>query len=239
MPVYTRNQIAAKSSMISHRQPLRRSSRIAAKSNPVALVARAAAAKSSPVVRAAPKSIMVTHLLPRRSTRIARLSWLKRLRPRHAILLQQEPVRIRNSTPVSVKQEQAPVSVKQPPAEETFTMMANPMFFTTAPRSCTGWSCCCAAPHGFGPGRTNWCALYSLEPMPEEPDPFVFPPTAAKTPPLSQLLSLLPPLPKSPVTPHPTPSSPPALSERTMNMVLAQIGVPVKPQSPSADCMTQ
>ena len=218
MPVYTRSQIAAKSSMISHRQPLRRSSRIAS--------------KSSPVVRAAPKSIMVTHLLPRRSTRIARLSWLKRLRPRHAILLQQEPVRIRNSTPVSVKQEQAPVSVKQPPAEETFTMMANPMFFIVPKRSCTGWSCCCDAPHGFGPGRTNWCALYSDEPMP-------VPASRAKTPPLSQLLSLLPPLPKSPVTPHPTPSSPPALSERTMNMVLAQIGVPVKPQSPSADCMTQ
>ena len=230
MPVYTRSQIAAKSSMISHRQPLRRSSRIAAKSNPVALVARAAAAKSSPVALATPKNIMVTHLLPRRSTRIARLSWLKRLRPRHAILLQQEPVRIRNSTPVSVKQE--PVSVKQPPAEETFTMMANPMFFIVPKRSCTGWSCCCDAPHGFGPGRTNWCALYSDEPMP-------VPASGAKTPPLSQLLSLLPPLPKSPVTPHPTPSSPPALSERTMNMVLAQIGVPVKPQSPSADCMTQ
>jgi len=169
----------------------------------------------------------------RRSARIARLNWLKRLRPRQ----QQEQV-----TPVRVKQlAPSKPAAALPAAEETFTMMANPMFFTTAPRSCTGWSCCCAAPHGFGPGRTNWCALYSDGLWtPEEPDPFVFPPTAAKTPPISELLSLLPPLPNSPVTPRAAPASPtPALSERTMNMVLAQVGVPVKPQSPNTDCMTQ
>jgi len=212
MPVSTRSQLLVN----SHIRSLQR--------NAAAKVAR--------------KSIIAPRSQPlRRSTRIAKLNWLKRLRPR---LQQQEQPQV--IKPVRVKRQLAPSkpAAALPPAEETFTMMANPMFFTTAPRSCTGWSCCCAAPHGFGPGRTNWCALYSLEPMPEEPDPFVFPPTAAKTPPLSDLLSLLPPLPNSPVTPRPAPASPtPALSERTMNMVLAQVGVPVKPQSPNTDCMTQ
>jgi hypothetical protein len=30
----------------------------------------------------------------------------------------------------------------------------------TAPRSCTGWSCSCAAPYGFGEGRNKICHVY-------------------------------------------------------------------------------
>jgi drug/metabolite transporter (DMT)-like permease len=57
------------------------------------------------------------------------------------------------------------------------------------------------------------------------------PPPGAKTPPLGETLALnkFPPLPTSPRSPF-------ALSERTMNMVLAQVGVPMKPQSPSPAC---
>ena len=29
-----------------------------------------------------------------------------------------------------------------------------------APRSCTGWSCCCPAPYGFGDNRNKICHMY-------------------------------------------------------------------------------
>ena len=166
----------------------------------------------------------------RRSTRIAKLNWLKRLRPRGSAQQQQQ------------QQQQQQKQQKQRKLKEVFVMTVNPMFIApAAPRACTGWSCCCAAPNGFGPGRKNFCQFYSLDPVWTNSDPFVFPASSAQTPPLAELVAL-PPLPVSPpLSPRlPLAQSPtPALSERTMNMVLATVGVPVKPQSPATDCLTQ
>ena len=213
------------------------------------------------VARALQIGVVKQNMPLRRSTRIARAEWLARLRPRIAPVKQrtckqQRPCKQqrRRAVPGVVPRRSARllskaleewrnVAAPEPKAvkpEETFTMSVNPMFFaTTAPRSCTGWSCCCAAPNGFGPGRTNWCKFYSLEPMPA-------PAGGARTPPLSELLALtkLPPLPVSPplspliIRQHATSSLPPALSERTMNMILNTVGVPVKPQTPPAECTT-
>lgn len=38
------------------------------------------------------------------------------------------------------------------------------------PRSCTGWSCSCSAPYGFGPDRNKICHAYgpSIEATPED-----------------------------------------------------------------------
>ena len=208
------------------------------------------------VARALQIGIVKQNMPLRRSTRIARAEWLARLRPRIAPSKtpvkqrtckkqrrRAEPgVELRRSARLLSKalEEWRHVAAPQPRAakpEETFTMTVNPMFIaTTAPRSCTGWSCCCAAPNGFGPGRTNWCKLYSPDPVWTNSDPLVFPTGGARTPPLSELLAL-PPLPASPLPLAQSPS--PALSERTMNMVLATVGVPVKPQSPAAECTTQ
>ena len=207
------------------------------------------------VARALQIGVVKQNMPLRRSTRIARAEWLARLRPRiapsktpvkqRACKKQRrraEPgVELRRSARLLSKalEEWRNVAAPEPKAvkpEETFTMSVNPMFFaTTAPRSCTGWSCCCAAPNGFGPGRTNWCKLYSPDPVWTNSDPFVFPTGGARTPPLSELLAL-PPLPASPLPLAQSPS--PALSERTMNMILNTVGVPVKPQTPPAECTT-
>jgi len=153
----------------------------------------------SAAARALTKSASVPQ---RQSMRIARADWLKRLRPRAAAPVKQVAKRRRAATPVKrrrarlfaepgvelrrsarllqqqqYRREQLVLLELVANFKEDWVMTVNPMFIApAAPRACTGWSCCCASPHGFGQGRTNYCRFYSIGPSPvEEADPFVFP----------------------------------------------------------------
>ena len=212
----------------------------------------------------------------RQSTRIARADWLKRLRPRAATPVKTVAKRRRRAA-TPVKQRRARLFA-EPGVElrrsarllqqqqhrreqlillelvanfkEDWVMTVNPMFIApAAPRACTGWSCCCASPHGFGQGRTNYCRFYSLGPSPvEDADPFVFPAEQPHTPVQSPKS---PRLPRTPVKSQQRSLSMPALDEppraaephtpltgSDLTIALGVLGFPPLPSSPTDTAAT-
>ena len=179
---------------------------------------------------AASKPKLCSVIVSRRSARIARANWLKRLRPR-PVATNKTPTKPRSPG----KQRRAHLYAEQQPAE-VFIMTKNPMFEfvvktaeprpatprpatprpatpgpsdltswlfgppVTAPRECTGWNCVCAAPNGYGEGRTNYCRFYDTGAAPGQ-DGIVR-------------------------------STLPMLQATLLPLMLATIGIPVIPSSP-------
>uniref|UniRef100_A0A6C0KWH6 Uncharacterized protein n=1 Tax=viral metagenome TaxID=1070528 RepID=A0A6C0KWH6_9ZZZZ len=167
-------------------------------------VKRRSARLASMGVVAVKQPVPVVKQQVRRSSRLARVAWLRRLRPR----VQKQAVPL---APTHVIKRQ----------REIFVMTMNPLFLSSvtehqtpvqaAPRECTGWNCVCTAPAGYGEGRLNWCRFYDgLPPLPASPP--------------STLVA------RTPTATESRPSTP-ILSPMLLPFVLAALGVPILPSS--------
>ena len=138
---------------------------------------------------------------------------VSRLRPRKAgkVIYRPKP-QVNLSKPVLRKREVFIMTknplfevAPPPPSATPLPPSITPWLFEVAPRSCTGWSCSCPAPHGYGEGRTNYCRFYDSGPPP-------------------------------PVETTETVAALPMLRAALFPLMLASIGIPVLPSSP---CMSQ
>ena len=134
-----------------------------------------------------------------------------RLRPRKAgkVVYRPKP-QVTLSKPVPRKAREVFIMTKNPLFSVAATAVATDESFmfeppVTAPRACTGWNCVCAAPHGYGEGRANYCRFYDTGP----------PPTIES---MNTMAAL------------------PMLRTALLPLMLASIGIPVIPSSP---CLSQ